>query len=126
VAAGAGTPTGQVALIATPSGAAQQGIGPFALSSGTATFSTNLLPGGTTYSVVAHYSGDGTFAQSDSAPVTVTVNKESSKTTVATVTFDANNNILSQNAHSLTYGTPYILRIDVTNAAGTECSTNLT
>jgi pro-kumamolisin-like protein/Big-like domain-containing protein len=125
VAAGAGTPTGQVSLIATPASAAEQGIGPFSLSSGTATFSTNLLPGGTAYNVVAHYSGDGTFAQSDSAPVTVTVNKESSKTTVATVTFDAAGNVLSSDAHSLTYGTPYILRIDVTNSAGTQCSANI-
>jgi subtilase family serine protease len=133
VSATAGTPTGQVSLIATPTGAAQAGIGPFTLSSGTATFSTSLLPGGTTYSVVAHYSGDGTFAQSDSAPVTVTVNKESSKTFVGLVTFDANNNIISANANASVYGSPYILRIDVTNSAGTQnasgtqntCSTNL-
>ena len=70
VASSGGTPTGQVSLIATPAGAAQTGIGPFSLSGGTATFTTNMLPGGTAYNVVAHYSGDGTFAQSDSAPVT--------------------------------------------------------
>ncbi len=126
VAAGAGTPTGQVSLIATPASAAQQGIGPFALSSGTATFSTNLLPGGTTYSVIARYSGDGTFAQSDSAPVTVTVNKESSKTTLGIFTFDpSTGNVTSSNSHAITYGAPYILRVDVTNSAGTQCSTNL-
>ncbi|HEY2353050.1 MAG TPA: Ig-like domain repeat protein [Candidatus Acidoferrum sp.] len=119
-----GTPTGQVSLIATPTGAAATGIGPFNLASGTATISTNMLPGGTAYSVVAHYSGDGTFAQSDSAPVTVTVSKESSKAFASLVTFDASGNITSSNATTAAYGSPYIVRIDVTNASGTPCSAN--
>ena len=119
------TPTGQVSLIATPVGAAQTGIGPFSLSSGTASFSTNMLPGGAAYSVVAHYSGDGTFAQGTSAPVLVTVSKESSKTAVTLITFDANGNITSTNASTAIYGSPYIMRVDVTNASGTQCSANL-
>jgi hypothetical protein len=124
-ASSGGTPTGQVSLIATPAGAAQTGIGPFSLSSGTATFTTNMLPGGTAYNVVAHYSGDGTFAQSDSAPVLVTASKESSRTAVTLLTFDSNNNIVSSNATTAAYGAPYIMRVDVTNASGTSCSTNL-
>ncbi len=125
VASSGGTPTGQISLIATPAGAAQTGIGPFSLSTGTATFTTNMLPGGTAYNVVAHYSGDGTFAQSDSAPVPVTVSKESSKTAVSLVTFDSNGNLISSNATTAAYGSPYIMRVDVTNASGTSCSTNL-
>ena len=125
VASSGGTPTGQVSLIATPAGAAQTGIGPFSLTGGTAAFTTNMLPGGTAYNVVAHYSGDGTFAQSDSAPVLVTVSKESSKTSVALVTFDASNNITSSNATTAPYGSPYIMRVDVTNASATACSANL-
>jgi hypothetical protein len=126
VASSGGTPTGQISLIATPAGAAQTGIGPFSLSSGIATFTTNMLPGGTAYSVVAHYSGDGTFAQSDSAPVLVTVSKESSRTVVTLVTFDpATNAIANTNASAAAYGSPYVMRVGVTNAAGTACSANL-
>ncbi|MDP9338894.1 MAG: Ig-like domain repeat protein [Acidobacteriota bacterium] len=125
VAGSGGTPAGQVSLIASPAGAAQTGIGPFTLASGTATFTTNMLPGGTAYNVVAHYSGDGAFAQSDSAPVTVTVSKESSKTFVSLVTFDPNTGgIASNNAATAAYGSPYIMRIDVTNASSTPCSDN--
>ena len=125
VASSGGTPTGQFSLIATPAGAAQTGIGPFPLSAGTAAFTTDMLPGGTAYNVVAHYSGDGTFAQSDSAPVLVSVSKESSRTVVTLVTFDSNNNIVSSNATTAAYGSPYIMRVDVTNASATSCSTNL-
>jgi Pro-kumamolisin, activation domain/Bacterial Ig-like domain (group 3) len=125
VTASAGTPAGQVSLIATPAGAEQTGIGPFALSSGTAAISTKMLPGGTTFKVVAHYSGDGTFAQSDSAPVLVTVSKESSQTFVGLVTFDPNTgNISSSNASTAVYGSPYIMRIDVTDATSIPCSDN--
>jgi len=125
VASSGGTPTGQVSLIATPAGAAQTGIGPFSLSTGTATFNTNMLPGGTAYTIVAHYSGDGTFAQSDSAPVLVTVSKESSRSAVTLLTFDSSGNLISSNATTAAYGSPYIMRVDVTNASGTSCSTNL-
>ena len=125
VASSGGTPTGQVSLIATPPGAAQTGIGPFSLTAGTATFTSNMLPGGTAYNVVAQYSGDGTFAQSTSAPVLVTVSKESSKTSVVLVTFDNSNNISSSNATTAPYGSPYIMRVNVTNASGTACYANL-
>src|SRR3981081_2158152 len=124
VASSGGTPTGQVSLIATPAGAAQPGIGPFTLASGTAPFSTSMLPGGTAYNVVAHYSGDGIFAQSTSSPVLLTVSKESSKTSVVLVTFDNSNNITSSNATTAPYGSPYIMRVNVTNASGTVCSAN--
>ena len=125
VASSGGTPSGQVSLIATPAGAAQTGIGPFSLSAGTAAITTDMLPGGAAYNVVAHYSGDGTFAQSSSAAVVVTVSKESSRTVVTLVTFDpTTNNIASSNASVAAYGSPYIMRVGVTNAAGTACSAN--
>jgi pro-kumamolisin-like protein/Big-like domain-containing protein len=126
VASPGGTPTGQVSLIATPAGAAQTGIGPFSLTAGAATFTTNMLPGGAAYNVIAHYSGDGAFAQSTSAPVLVTVSKESSKTSVVLVTFDpATGATTSSNATTAPYGSPYIMRVNVTNASGTACSANL-
>ena len=125
VTASAGTPAGQVSLIATPAGAEKTGIGPFTLSSGIAAISTKMLPGGTAFHVVAHYSGDGTFAQSDSAPVLVTVSKESSQTIVSLVTFDPNTgNISNNSASTAVYGSPYIMRIDVTDASATPCSDN--
>jgi subtilase family serine protease len=121
-----GPPAGQVSLIATPVGVPQTGIGPFNLSAGSAAITTNLLPGGTAYSVVAHYSGDGTFAQSDSPAVLVSVSKESSKTFVSLVTFDPNTGgIASNSASTAAYGSPYIMRIDVTNSSSTLCSGNL-
>jgi len=117
-----GTPTGSVSLIASPLGFAQQAIGPFALTSGVATISTNLLPGGTSYPVFARYAGDGTFGASDSAPVNVTVNQESSLTKVSLWTFGPNGAVLSQNATSAVYGSPYILRVDVTNSSSQQCA----
>jgi hypothetical protein len=53
--------------------------------------STNMLPGGS-YSVIAHFEGDGKSGASDSNAVAVTVGKESSKTIISLVTFDASGN----------------------------------
>ena len=122
VTSGSGTPTGDVSLIAQPAGAAQVALGPFKLTGGSASITTNLLPGGTAYPVVAHYAGDGTFGASDSAPVTVTVGTEASKTTLTMQTFAANGNVSNPNATTAAYGSAYVLRVDVTNAAGTSCA----
>ena len=120
---GTTTPTGDVSLIAAV--ASPVGIGPFALNgTGTASFATNLLPGGT-YNVTAHYAGDGVHAATDSAApgIQVTVAKESSQTVVRFITFDANGNpIFNTGAMSVPYGSPYILRVDVRNSAGAQCS----
>ena len=88
-----------------------------ALSSGSYSFSTAFLPGGS-YNVVAHYGGDGTFAASDSAPMLVTVAKQNSQTVVNFVTAAG---ALTTAAQNVTYGSPYILRIDVENASGQTC-----
>jgi hypothetical protein len=115
--------TGNALLIAGLSGVSQ-GAGVFTLgSNGTVSSSTNLLPGGT-YPVTAHYAGDGTHAASDSNAVTVTVGAESSKTAVSLVTFDSSGAVSNSNATSAAYGSPYILRVDVTNSSGKMCSTN--
>ena len=65
---GTGKPTGDVTLTASLG----ESMGLYTLTNGTITQATKLLPAGT-YSVVAHYAGDGTYAASDSAPVAVTV-----------------------------------------------------
>jgi Bacterial Ig-like domain (group 3) len=117
------TPSGSVTLITnagfSPSGeqVAQQ---VFTLSGGSITTGTTTieLPGGTNYTVTAHYSGDSTYAPSDSSPVTVTVNPEASKTFANLETFDINGNPITSSATSATYGSGYyLLRIDVGDAA---------
>ncbi len=120
---GSGVPTGDVSLIANLSGGATQGLDEFTLSNGVISSSskTQSLPGGT-YTVYAHYAGDGTNAPSDSAPVQVTVGKESSQTFIVVPSFDSSGNLLSGNANSVVYGSRYIIRMYVTNssaAAGT-------
>src|SRR5207245_8031614 len=87
------------------------------------TSTTSLLASGT-YGVTAHYAGDDSYGASDSTPaITVTVNKEDSKTQLGIVTFDVNTGReTSANAKMFAYGSPYILRSDVTNAAGTLCA----
>jgi uncharacterized membrane protein len=117
-----GTPTGVVELI---QGTTATGpiIDVFTLSGGSYSGTTTMLPGtnGTPYQVVAHYGGDGTFAASTSPAETVnSVSKEPSVVTVSFV------NLLTQTistaAQSISYGSPYILRVDVTNASSQQCS----
>jgi hypothetical protein len=79
-----GTPAGNIALVDTLSPANNpnsEGFADFALASGSASGTTNALPGGT-YSVSAHYGGSSTFGQSDSNAIAVTVAPESSTTTL--------------------------------------------
>jgi uncharacterized membrane protein len=131
-----GTPTGNVSLIASPPGSAPTSIGPFtntttstfALSGGTATITTNLLPGyvvggvPTAYPVVAQYAGDGTFGAGTSVPVNVTVGQEGSATAITLVG--------GATATSVVYGSSYITRVDVvgtgTNSGSQECSATFT
>ena len=120
--AGSGTPTGDVSLIGQTGGAGR-GLDVFTLNSnGAVNQSTSSLAGGT-YNLFAHYAGDGTFAGSDSAPVSVTVTPEPSKTLLSLVTFDPTTGQISNaNATTTPYGSPYILRIDVGNSALTLSS----
>jgi subtilase family serine protease len=120
VAPKSGTATGSVSLIASPTAGSQFGVGRFTLGSGgNATGNVVNLPGGSNYQVHAHYSGDGTNAPSDSAPVTVSVAQETSKTFIVVPTYDSNGNEISANASSIAYGSSYIVRVYVTNSAGT-------
>ena len=128
---GAGTPTGTVTLIGAtgtaPSGQqAEQQV--FTLnSSGSipAGTTTIFLPGGTSESVTAHYSGDSTYAPSDSSPFTVTVNPEPSKSQVVVETYNpSTGQITNSNATNYVYGTPTILRANVMNSSGNMCASN--
>ena len=106
-----GTPTGTVVLMKT-GGSTNYAIDDFVLSNGTINGSTTLLPGGT-YSVTANYGGDPTFGGSISSPILVTVNPESSNSTLALVTFNSLGGVLNSNASTAAYGSPYILRANV-------------
>jgi hypothetical protein len=132
VAANAGsvTPTGDVSLIAQLAGSASKGVDGFTLANGTtpgtatvpAGAATSILFPGGTYTITAHYAGDGVFGASDSAPVSVTVAQEASRTLSALVTFDAFGNILNGNASTTSYGSPYIFRMRATNNSGSTCT----
>ncbi len=77
VTATGGTPTGDVSINAA---AANGSVGDGTLTAGSFTASYKTFPGGT-YPVHAYYGGDGTYAASESAPVTLTVTPENSTTT---------------------------------------------
>ena len=72
------TATGAVSLVSTAT--TGQGVDGFTLgANATVTGTTNQLTGGT-YTVKAHYPGDGVVGPSDSAPVSVTVSPQASLT----------------------------------------------
>ncbi len=116
-----GTPTGAVSLIGSTN--PQAGITAFTLTSGGVTSTTNMLPGGA-YNVTAHYAGDGTFGASDSGPTAVTVSPEPSATNIVMVTFDQLGNAIPSTTAA--YGSPYVLRSDVTNASLNTCYSHST
>ena len=126
--------TGDVSLIAqtsnSQSNSSTTAVGAYTLSGGSASGTTNLLPGGT-YGVTAHYQGDATFGASNSNPVQVTVNPEPSQTKFALSispliitppTPDSRcPTVADSNATTTAYGCPYVIRMDVQNSAGTPC-----
>src|SRR6266446_3461640 len=114
-------PTGLASLTATQ-GNSSFGFDTLTLSNGSASGTTNMLPGGSSYSVQAHYAGDSNYAGSDSTAVTVTVNPEPSVTNFHLVTIDLSTGLVSNpNATSIPYGSVYVLRADMTNASGSTC-----
>ena len=110
---GTGMPTGLVSLV-TSSGPE---AGNFMLANGSVSATTSLLPGGS-YTVTAHYAGDGTYAASDSSPgVPVTVNSEPSTTTLQAFTLDQHGNVVPFTTG--TYGASVVyLRTSVTGKFG--------
>jgi pro-kumamolisin-like protein/Big-like domain-containing protein len=120
-----GTPSGQVALLATPNPNAgipgpSLGFDVLNLSpNGTATGNV-VLPGGM-YSLTSHYQGDGIFGASDSPAISVNLSAEPSKTLISLPTFDPNTGLETGNAPTtLVYGSPYIGRVDVGNGSASS------
>ncbi|MDP9337712.1 MAG: Ig-like domain repeat protein [Acidobacteriota bacterium] len=123
IAVSPGSANGDTSLIAVPNAGLPVGVGPFPLVSGVASGTTKALPGGGSYNVRAHYEGNGTAAPSDSAPVAVTIAPEASKLTVTIPVFDpSTGQETGKSPTTLVYGSPYILRADVTNAGGSICA----
>ncbi len=115
VTAKSGTATGDVSLIANLTGGKTQGLDQFTLgTNGSFSGTTQSLPGGT-YSVTAHYAGDGTNAPSDSTGVQVTVTPETSQTFMVIPTFDSSGNQTNGNATSVPFGSNYYIRMYVTD-----------
>jgi hypothetical protein len=114
--------TGDVSLIGNNGTTDNSGIDSSKLTSGAATWGSTLFPGGS-YTVHAHYAGDGTRGASDSSAVSVNIAPENSKTFVNLVTFDLSGNLTSYTATSAEYGSPYILRMDVGDSAAAISST---
>jgi hypothetical protein len=117
-----GTATGDVSLIANTNGGTL-GLAQLTLNSnGLASSTTQSLPGGT-YTVTAHYAGDGTNAPSDSNNVPITVGPESSQTFANLATFDINGNLVNFTSSNATYGSGYaVFRVDVGDAAASVSS----
>jgi hypothetical protein len=113
--------TGLASLVATQGGESS-GLDTLTLNNGSASGTTNMLPGGASYSVKAHYAGDANYGESDSNPVTVTVNPEPSVTSVHVAVVDLTTGKVSNtNATSIPYGSIYTLRADITNTLGEDC-----
>jgi len=87
---GAGTPTGDVALL--PGNPQTLNLGVLD-STGAVSASVSDLPGGS-YSLTASYGGDGVFGPSNSSGVAVTVNPEPSTTTFSTLVFSSDGNLV--------------------------------
>jgi Bacterial Ig-like domain (group 3) len=118
-----GTPTGRVSLIANLGVGQEQGVDGFlstVAGNGSVTSSTTLLPGGS-YTVHAHYAGDGTFGASDSTPVSVVVSPEASQTSLGIFAYDFSGNLITSNATTFPYGSNYVLHVDVTDSTGVLC-----
>ena len=116
-----GTPTGNVSINALASyGSVQSGT----LQNGSYTGSLGNFPGGS-YSVQAHYAGDGTYAPSDSNPLTLTVTPESSSTTLQTLLYNPSSGLSTSvsNGASFSYGGILLLRAQVAGNSGQGSAT---
>jgi hypothetical protein len=105
-----GTPTGDVGLVTTAIPASNTSVGEISLKTGAASETVNNLPGGT-YQLVAKYTGDTTFAPSNSNPVTLNVAPEASTIALSGVSWsnDSNAFVPVTNGGSYPYGTYFAI-----------------
>ena len=116
VTGSAGTPTGDVEISAPWNGRANGGIGPLTLNNGVATSPGfgGVLPGGS-YSLVARYAGDATYAAAVTS-IPIHVSPVASKLVIE-ATDSANNPLPVYNGQSLAYGTNVHFTFFVLDAA---------
>jgi hypothetical protein len=117
VSSTSGTPTGNIAIIGTGT---QGGLGFFALSGGSVSAQLGSLPGGT-YTVTAHYTGDGIFGASDSNVIAVSVTSETSTTTLTAPVLnfakgDIAETLVTPNGGTVDFGDAVYLRANVLGA----------
>jgi subtilase family serine protease len=115
---GTGTPTGGLVLFAGLSnafGAYPSSMETFQLTGGQVFASSSALPGGS-YNIFAHYSGDGTYAPSDSGLAPVTVNPENSTITETLLAYNQAGNPIP--VTSVPFGSFVYLRADVQGVSG--------
>jgi Pro-kumamolisin, activation domain/Bacterial Ig-like domain (group 3) len=118
VTSASGTPTGNVSISAlAPNGFVQEGV----LKAGAYTSSIPNFPGGT-YSVRAHYAGDGTYSASDSNTIALTVSPEASATKLQMLLYNFTNGTTSS-ASTVSYGNFLLLRADVSGLSGQGIAT---
>jgi subtilase family serine protease len=121
VTATTGTPTGNVSINAlAANGSVQNGT----LQNGSYTGSLGNFPGGS-YSVQAHYTGDGTYAPSDSNSLALTVSPESSTTTLQPLLYSPSSGAATPVSigASFPYGGFFLLRADVAGVSGQGSAT---
>jgi hypothetical protein len=121
VAAVSGTPTGNLSINGlAANGSVQNGT----LQNGSYTTSVANFPGGS-YSVQAHYGGDGSYAPSDSNSVVLTVSPESSVTTLRSLLYNPATSSTSAvgSGSSFPYGGFLLLRADVAGVSGQGSAT---
>jgi subtilase family serine protease len=105
-------------LVSTGSGTTTgQAIDAFTLGGGSFAGTTSLLPGGS-YSVIAHYAGDGNYGGSYSVPVSVTVSKENSSVILGGVIPSGSTSPVK----TISFDSQYFVRADVGNSQGSFCS----
>ena len=121
VAAVSGTPTGNLSINAlAANGSVQNGT----LQNGSYTTTVANFPGGS-YSVQAHYAGDGSYAPSDSNSVVLTVSPESSVTTLRSMLYNPSfgTTVAVGSGSSFPYGGFLLLRADVAGVSGQGSAT---
>jgi subtilase family serine protease len=117
---GSGTPTGDVAILTNSTLPSSQSQLFISLANGTGSSTVNYLPGGS-YQITGRYSGDGTYAASDSPLESLTVTQEKSNIGFS---IQASGSTLPPTGGNVPYGLPPTLVVQPTGASATAGASN--
>jgi len=109
--------TGNIAIINNSGDQNNGSLAGVALSNGSASFSSQSLPGGT-YSVIANYGGDANDQPSESNSIAFAVTPESTKLGLALQSTDPSTGAVTSNPTSISYGQELGLAVTPFGAAG--------